>query len=141
MSQTPTDTDADRESRTDFDTGAMKWVSGLVSLVGLWIAASPFVYDTTQMGLWNNAVVGLAIFLIAGYNFYRMSNGFFASVGSASLVALLGLWTIVAPFVMAFETEAMLWSNVGAGAVVALLAAYNAYANREAQAAPAGTRA
>jgi len=141
MSQTPTDTGADREARTDFDTGAMKWISGLVSLIGLWIAASPFVYDTTEMGLWNNVVVGAAIFLIAGYNFYRMSNGFFASVGSASLVALLGLWTIVAPFVMAFETDAMLWSNVAAGAVVALLAAYNAYANREAQATPAGTRA
>lgn len=140
MSQTPTDTETEREARTDFDTGSMKFVSGLVSLVGLWIGVSPFVYDTTEMGLWNNVVVGLAVFLVAGYNFYRMQRGFFASVGSASLVALLGLWTIVAPFVMAFESDILFWSNVAAGAVIALLAAYNAYANREAQAAPAGAR-
>lgn len=141
MSQTPTDTDAEPGTRTTDDTRATMYVSGLVSLVGLWIAVSPFVYETTEMALWNNVVVGAAIFLIAGYNFYRTYEGTLASVGSASLVALLGLWMIVTPFVMALDSDVLFWSNVAAGAVVALLAGYNAYASREARTTPAGTRA
>lgn len=119
----------------------MRWVSGLVSLIGLWIAVSPFLFDTTATALWNNVVVGLAIFLIAGYNYYRMARNHVASTGSASLVALLGLWALAAPFVIEFETETLAWSNVVAGILVALIAAYNAYASRRARTARTGARA
>jgi len=139
MSQSTTDTEHERATRT-FDTEAMKWVSGIASLVGLWIAASPFVYDTTTMATWNNVAIGLAIFLVAGFTYYQLAGGMFAAVGALSLVVLLGLWTIVAPYVMDFESNALLLSNVAAGAAVALISAYNAYANREAQSAGMTTR-
>jgi|GEM_PF-431542 len=153
MSQSPTDTqrgtdrdpdrdpDETRATTRTFDTDAMKWVSGIVSLIGLWIAASPFVYDTTTMATWNNAAVGLAIFLVAGFTYYQLANGMFAAVGALSLVVLLGLWTAAAPYAMDFESNALLFSNVLAGAAVAVIAAYDAYANREAQTSGMGTRA
>lgn len=139
MSQTDTEHGTDRG--TQYSSRTMRWVSGIVSLIGLWIAASPFIWDTSEMATWNNVAVGLAIFLIAGYNFYRMNQEFVGSVGASSLVAILGLWTIVAPFAIEIQTEALGWSNVAAGALVALAAAYSAYASREAQVAPGGTRA
>ena len=115
-----------------------KWLSGLASLFGAWIVVSPWVLgDELAAGsLWNNVIIGAAIFLIAGYNYYRLSKGLTVSVGGAALVALLGLWMIIAPF-LAFEVEAaLLWSNVISGIAVAGLSGYNAYAGRE---APAGT--
>jgi len=120
-----------------------QWLSGIVSLVGAWIAISPFVLTPvmTTASLWNNIIIGAAIFLIAGYNYYRLSQDLPVSVGAASLVALLGLWMIVAPlFVFTVESAVMFWSNVVSGAAVAIIAGYNAYAGRETrQMAPAET--
>jgi hypothetical protein len=118
---------------------SLKWLSGFVSLVGAWIFVSAFVYQTmSTASYWNNVIVGLAIFLIAGYNYYRMTIGHEVSVGSAGFVALLGLWMILVPFVIA-DVGVAFWSDVVSGAVVAAIAGYNAYAGRETgAAAPAG---
>lgn len=139
MSKSSTETE--RTTTRTFDADAMKWVSGVVSLIGLWILASPFVYETSNFSFWNNVVVGAAIFLIAGYTFYQLANGMYASVGVLSLVVLLGLWTIVAPYVVDFDTGAIELSNIAAGVAVAILAGYEAYANRMAQKASVGARA
>lgn len=124
---------------TDTDESGLKWLSGFVSLVGAWIFVSSFVYTTMSMSsYWNNLIIGAAIFLIAGYNYYRMSRGMAASVGSASFVALLGLWMILVPFIMSVSTA--FWSDIISGIVVAVIAGYNAYASRgERAGAPAGT--
>jgi hypothetical protein len=139
MSQSSTETE--RTTTRTFDADAMKWVSGIVSLIGLWIAASPFIYETSNFSFWNNVAVGAAIFLIAGFTFYQLANGMYASVGVLSLVVLLGLWTIVAPFVVDFDTGALELSNVAAGSAVAILAGYEAYANRMARESGMTTRA
>ena len=134
--------DANRETTTDRTTERTaeraargsemtKWLSGIASLVGLWIAVSPFVYEVTATARWNDLLVGAGIFLIAGYNFYRRTKGYATNVGAMSLVALLGLWTLLSPFVIEMDSEAMTWSNVVSGLVAALLAAYVAYAGRD----------
>lgn len=117
-------------------TDATKWLSGINALLGAWLVVSPFLLTTTTGGLsasvWNNVVIGAVIFLIAGYNYYRQSRNQAVSTGSASLVALLGLWMIVAPFVVfAVDTAAMFWSNVIAGTLVTIIAVYVAYEGRE----------
>ncbi len=121
---------------------ALMWISGIVSLLGLWIAASPFVYDTTVTALWNNLLIGAAVFLIAGYNYYRYTDGLPTSVGAMSLVAILGVWTLATPFVVEMVSDAAFWSNVITGLLIALLAGYVAYAGRSVEAtAPARAEA
>lgn len=105
----------------------------------LWMAVSPFVYGAGDTLLWNNVVVGLAI-LVAGYNAYRPSNGEMPHVGAASFVAILGLWMILSPFMMAGAVAGLLWSNVVAGIIVVAAAGYNAYASQQVDTAPTGTR-
>jgi len=115
----------------------LKWLSGFVSLVGAWVFASAFVYPELSLAnYWNNIIIGLGIFLIAGYNYYRMTNGHTVSVGSSAFVALMGLWMILVPFVLTGVGTAF-WSDVVSGAIVAVGAGYNAYAGSSTEAGTA----
>lgn len=141
MSESRTDSPTADEPRPreDDDRDGQRWLSGLVSLIGLWVAVAPFVYDPTRAMLWNNLLVGGAIFLLAGYNYYRLATGDRTSVGVLSLAALLALWIAVSEFTVGngFATtglevadDAMRWNNVVAGLIAAALAGYVAYAAR-----------
>ncbi len=132
----PSDSGVDRDRDTErrgLNTDMMQWISALAAVVGLWIVASPFVYEATDAAYWNNTLVGTGIFLLAGYNFYRLSKDRLASVGVASLAVLLGLWIIVSPFAIEMGSDALATSTTIAGLVVVALAAYNAYANSRAE--------
>ncbi|APX95655.1 SPW repeat domain-containing protein [Natronorubrum daqingense] len=139
MSESTTNdpTSGEASARDQGEPDGQKWLSGIVSVIGLWIAVSPTMYETAASITWNNTLVGGAIFLLAGYNFYRIVAGHPTSTGVLSLVTLLALWTVVAPF--AFEgqfamadlgvaSEGLVWSNVVSGLIAAGLAAYIAYA-------------
>lgn len=144
MSNTPTDTPQDTDPSDDRDqtadhdtvnTGVIQWVSALAALaalVGLWIIASPFVYEATDTAYWNNTLVGTGIFVLAGYNFVRLSRDRLASTGVASLAALLGVWIAVSPYLLEMGTTELATSTIVSGVIVAALCAYNAYANTKA---------
>lgn len=150
MSESTTNDPTTGESRTH-DQGepdSQKWLSGLVSLIGLWMAVSPVFYEQAASVLWNNMLIGAAIFLLAGYNYYRISDGHSTSTGVMSLVALLALWMGVSHFAIGGEFamsglevagQGLAWSNVVSGLIAAALSAYIAYtAGRE---VPRGTAA
>jgi len=129
------DTDPERRTRTDYNslnTDVMQWVSALAALLGLYLVASPFLLESTDAAVWNDTLVGTAIFLTAGYNFYRLSKDRLASVGVASLTVLLGLWALVSPSFIDMGGSALATGTAISGLLVAALAAYNAYANNKA---------
>ncbi|MFC7214534.1 SPW repeat protein [Saliphagus sp. GCM10025334] len=137
MSDTPTDTESSgrRESaRNTINTDVMQWLSALVALIGLYVVASPFIFEATDTAIWNDTLIGTAIFLLAGYNFYRLSRDRLASVGAASLTVLLGLWLLIAPSFIEMGSDQLATGTAISGALVALLSAYNAYANNKADA-------
>ena len=133
MSNTNTagDTETAR-NRNTLNTDTLQWLSALVALIGLYLVASPFIFEATEQAIWNDTLVGTAIFLTAGYNFYRLSKDRLASVGVASLTVLLGLWALVSPRVIEMGSDQLATGTAISGLVVALLAAYNAYANNKA---------
>ncbi|WP_049927642.1 SPW repeat domain-containing protein [Halopiger goleimassiliensis] len=114
-------------------------VSAVVAVLGAWVALSVLLFDTGEIALWNNVLVGAVVVLAAGYNLYRLSNDVPLSVGVASLVAVLGIWLIVSAALLGMPAGAGLadspfWSTVGSGFLIAALAGYNAYEAREARA-------
>ncbi|ELY99089.1 hypothetical protein C482_11056 [Natrialba chahannaoensis JCM 10990] len=145
MSTTPSDDRSDTDtggtdrstSQTDRDvinTDVMQWVSALAALVGLWLVASPFLIESTEAAIWNNTLVGTAIFLLAGYNFYRLTRNRLANVSVASLTVLLGLWALVSPFAIEMGSTDLATSTMLSGLVVAILSAYSAYENNRTEA-------
>ncbi|GAB7017167.1 SPW repeat protein [Halostagnicola bangensis] len=135
MSETPTDTGTDTEAtqnRNTLNTDTMQWVSALIALLGLYLVASPFIFEATEAAIWNDTLVGTAIFLLGGYNFYRMSRDRLASVGVASLTVLLGLWAVILPYLIEMGSNELATGTTITGVLVVALAAYNAYANNKA---------
>lgn len=123
------------------DTRSMRMLSGVAILLGAWLVASPLVFEATDMALWNNIIVGLAIVILAGFNYFRMTSERMGNVGVSTLVALLGIWALLVPFVIDMGSEGLLWGTAIAGLIIAILSGYNAYSNRKAARARAGTRA
>ncbi|MFC4543372.1 SPW repeat protein [Halosolutus amylolyticus] len=107
-------------------------VSLIVAVLGAWVAVSVLIYDVAAATLWNNLLVGAVVFIAAGYNYYRLTNDVPLSVGGAALVALLGIWLIIAPALLGMGTGAF-WSTLVTGLLIAGLAGYNAYEAREAR--------
>lgn len=105
-------------------------MSGLAALVGAWIAISPMIFDATEMGLWNNVIVGAAIFLIAGFNYYRLTTNQPSVFGAMILVVILGAWALIGPFLFEMGSDELLWSTVVSGLVAVLTGGYVASADR-----------
>lgn len=141
------DTETDRVTETDhtrrtINTDAMQWLSALVALIGLYLVASPFVFEATEAAMWNDTLVGTAIFALAGYNFVRLWRDQLANVGAASLAAVLGLWMVVVPAFLEMGSDELATGTAVSGLLVALLSAYSAYANNKADVPErTGTRA
>ena len=137
MSETVTDQEADRATETDrrrntLDTDRMKWVSAIVAIAGLGLVAYPFMFEATEVAMWNDVVAGTAVFLLAGYNFVRLSRDQLASVGVASLTTVLGLWALVSPAIIEMGSDELAVTTAAGGLITAALSAYNAYANNSA---------
>jgi hypothetical protein len=53
--------------------------AALAALLGLWLIVAPFVYDldigvaevTTELGFWNDVIVGLIVLLLGAYSAYE----------------------------------------------------------------------
>ncbi|ELZ12083.1 hypothetical protein C478_10793 [Natrinema thermotolerans DSM 11552] len=107
-------------------------VSLLVAVLGAWVALSVLVFQSGGAPASNDVLVGLAVALAAGYNYYRVTNDIPLSPAIASLVALLGIWLIVSAALLGM-TGGLFWSTLVTGLLIAGLAGYNAYEAREAR--------
>ena len=107
-------------------TTTAKGLTGLNTLLGVWLFVSPFIFQTTAGGAWNLFIVGAAIAILAGYNWARTSQGRVPSSGVSSVNAVLGLWMALSPFVFLYGV-ALSWNVVITGLLVLAFAGYVAY--------------
>ena len=109
-------------TRQQADTG----VSVINVLIGIWLIISPFVVMAfSQFGNMraNNVIIGIMIGLVA---LFRASGSAKAEWSWANVI--LGIWLIISPFVLGAASSAtVVWHNVIAGIVVALLALSRAF--------------
>lgn len=140
----------DHETRADTPNPSErgKWISALVALLGLWLVVQTFLLDPVVGNLWSDLIVGTALVVLGGYDYYRRANERLGSVAVGAFVALLGLWLVVTPFVLGstgadggFETDIEFWNDVVVGLITLLLGAYSVTVTREAKAAARPTRA
>jgi hypothetical protein len=103
-----------------------KTASGINILAGLWLIIAPFLlgYSDLIEPTWNDILVGVAVVIVAGV---KMSKPLSAA-GISWVNVILGVWLIVAPFVLAYEAQNARWNDVVLGCIIAIFGIWSAVA-------------
>ncbi len=78
----------------------VKVASGISFLFGIWLIISPFVlgFSTLSMvAMWDAVIVGIIVAILSAIRFFNPMS----SPALSWIDALLGLWMIVSPFILA----------------------------------------
>lgn len=104
---------------------AAAWLNVLLGLVAV---AIPFLFDADGLlPMWGNAVAGLLVVALAGYNVWAAWNVAASPMAwAAATNALLGIWLVVYPLLIDVPVG-MRVANVALGVLIALVASYNAW--------------
>lgn len=107
--------------------GQVITASGLDVLAGIWLIISPFVlgFQDIRNATSNDVIFGIIIVILAAIRFF----GAYAVSSLSWIVALIGLWILVSPWVLAyFVNGTPLWNNIITGIVIIVLACWGAIA-------------
>ncbi|SEG92087.1 SPW repeat-containing protein [Thermomonospora echinospora] len=116
-----------REMRARYDVAAERTVAqivnGLIMLTGLYLAISPWVVGfrgRTDLAV-NNLITGIALTILGA----GLAAAFARTHGLTWVVPVIGIWTIIAPWVIygSAVTRSMIWNNVVTGVVTVLFGA------------------
>ena len=102
--------------------------SGINIVAGLWLIIAPFVlgYSGMSGALWNDVVLGIGVAVLA---IVRVGNPLqYEGISWTNFV--LGLWLIIAPFVIGYTDTAGLWNDIILGVIILSMAAWSAMSSR-----------
>lgn len=105
----------------------MKGLSWVNFILGLWLIVAPFalVYRGISAALWDNVIVGIIVAVLAGWR--ALGKESVRMTVTSWAIAVLGLWTLAAPFALRYNGNAhAMWNNVIVGIVLAIIATYMA---------------
>lgn len=109
------------------DVGQVKLASGLNVIAGIWEILAPFIlgYSGFVTPTTNAIIVGLIVAVLAAIRFL----GAYSAAWMSWLNAVLGVWLIVAPFILGYGNPART-NDIIVGIVIAVLGAWSALATR-----------
>jgi hypothetical protein len=116
----------------------IKTLSWLVVLLGAWEVLAPFIlgYSHRAGALWDAIILGIALVILAGWA--ALSNQVSTIKALEWINAILGVWLIIAPFIIRYsDVSAALWNDIIVGIVVVVLAVWAALTHVQVEKQPA----
>ncbi len=104
-----------------------KTLSWIIAVVGLWEIIAPFVFGMTATTafLWDAIIVGLALLVFGAWA--ALANDENTIKYLSWINAVLGLWLVIAPFVLSYSSAAAaMWNDIIIGLVALALGAWAA---------------
>ena len=95
-----------------------RWEDWINCILGIWLFFSPWIlsYSTNHVAAWNAYVIGIALFV---FTIWALS---IPKPWEEWVNAVLGLWLVVSPWVLAFSTQLVpAWNAVICGLIVLVL--------------------
>jgi len=105
----------------------IKTLSWLVVLLGAWEVIAPFIlgYSDVAGALWNAIILGIVLIILSGWAALSNQASIVKSLEWINVV--LGVWLIIAPFIVSYTSvAAALWNDIGVGILVVVLAGWAA---------------
>jgi hypothetical protein len=105
----------------------VKTLSWLVVLLGVWEFLASFIlgYSAKAGALWDAIILGIALVILAGWA--ALSNQVTTVKALSWINAVLGVWLILAPFIVRYANLAgALWNDIIVGIIVAVLSVWAA---------------
>lgn len=133
------DTDISSRAGNDVAPNPYGFFISVVNFIpGAWLVIAPFVLGYTSLqGIWNDDLVGLVLMIAALVRFHRAFRG----DGLSYLRIVLGLWLILASFVLHDVTPQAHWNDVIVGIIVVALGAWSLALERRSHLPPPEPRA
>ncbi len=106
-----------------------KTLSWIIALAGLWEIVAPFVFGMTATTafLWDAIIVGLALAVFGVWAALANEENTVKYLNWIN--AVLGLWLVIAPFVLSYSSAATaMWNDIIIGLVALVLGAWAALA-------------
>ncbi len=106
----------------------VKVLSWITVILGVWLIIAPFILTfPSTVAMWNSIIVGVIVLVLS---WIRAANPA-TSPGLSWINAILGLWLIVAPFVMSMASSTSTrWNDIVLGIAVIVFSVWAALASR-----------
>lgn len=103
----------------------VKEINRGMAVAGAWVALAPFILGLRGMApfLWNGLIAGIAVMALAVAA--ALSKDPHTIEGMNWVTAALGVWLLLAPFILGYSVlAAALWSDIISGIVILGLSAW-----------------
>jgi uncharacterized membrane protein len=102
-----------------------KTLNWLVAVAGLWEILAPFIlgYSVTAVAMWNAIIIGVVLIVLAVIAALHEQVSVDRTLDWVN--AALGLWLILAPFILGYSAvAAAMWNDIVVGLIVIVLAVW-----------------
>ncbi len=98
-----------------------RWQDGVELVLGVWLAASPWILGFADMpfAMWNAVILGVAIVV------YALVEMGVPRAWEEWISMAMGAWLVMSPFVLNFSANSMAsWNAIVVGVLIAVFAAW-----------------
>lgn len=107
---------ANAQTATAHASGPIRLTSSLNVILGAWLIIAPFVFNSSTPAFWNDIVVGALVLILAAV---RISKPQPSTRAASWTNAGLGVWLVIAPFVLNYSVPAAGWNDIVVGILIA----------------------
>lgn len=101
---------------------SIRSLAGINALFGSWLVISPYLLGyTSAQAQWLSVMVGLFVILMAVIRYFSPAQNW-----ASWLIALAGIWMIIAPFATGYEVTVAYWNQVIFGILLTITGLANA---------------
>ena len=105
----------------------IKTASGVNLVLGIWLIIAPFIlgYEIAT-SVANDVTIGIIIAILAAARAF----GAYRAAWLSWFNVALGVWLLIAPFILFYASSAAVWNDIIVGIIVICLGVWSAMASR-----------
>ncbi len=109
-----------------------KTLNWVIAVAGVWEVLAPFIlsYSQTKTAMWDAMIIGIVLAVLGAWA--GLANETKTVKALSWVNAVLGLWLVIAPFILAYSgVAAAMWNDIIVGIIVVVLGVWAAQSVQE----------